>query len=145
MITHELLPLDPSDGDMFEIPKGIQIHLAAFIHLVDAETKVHLGEASSIDKMRNCAHGWVLNRVYTHYSLGSEQRKVDIQTALFNASHLQFKDRLGWVVAGYETEPSQVINYTGTLMCGSHSVYHSETLYVYDHLQFQADKKGETK
>lgn len=146
MITHELLPIDPSPGEIFVVPEDVQIKMGAFIHVFDAETKEFLGEAHSLTKIPNCAQGWILNRIITLSDCFFEtEKRVEIHTSLLTASRLCFNDVLGWVVLEYNDKPIQKTVYTGTLSLGQGRVFGNHKLSVYEDIRFQADKKGETK
>lgn len=141
MITHECLPLEPQDGEVFQVPEGVVVHVGAFIGIKD--DKDWIGEATGFDKVSTLSNLWMLQRVITPSSVTlDEDMELEVHTIVKSADRLVFKDGLGWVVASYNPKPVQETVYTGLLAPLTSPVFVAGNYIVYEVIGFMAKGKG---
>jgi hypothetical protein len=141
MITHECLPLEPQDGEVFQVPEGVVVHVGAFIGIRDA--KSWIGEATGFDKVSTMANLWMLQRVITPNSVTlTEDMELEVHTIVKSADHLVFKDGLGWIVSSYNPKPVQETVYSGILSPITSPVFVAGNYTVYEVIGFLAKGKG---
>lgn len=143
MITHELLPVDPDDGEIFEVPADMNIYVSASIHLTEEDGNI-IGVATSLDRSVSLPHLWVLRHAnvvcgYTHEDL----KKV--VTALRTPQSVIYHQYMGWVPLKMRDKPLQQTVYTGQIVGDISATLCAEHFRMYDCLYFWAKGKGETK
>jgi len=144
MITHECLPVNPQDGDTFEIPEDIQVHAGAFVSLYSGSEPI--GEAAAFNKVPVMSNLWTLHRVITPSEVAlSMDTEVSVRTVIKRASHARFEDGLGWYVSAYDEKPLAETVYEGKVASVTGPVFAAGNYCVYELLGFRVLKKGEQK
>jgi len=142
MITHECLPLEPQDGDVFIVPEGIVLHVGAFIGVRDE--KDWIGEATGFDKVPVLSNLWMLQRFITPNNvILTEDMDLEVHTILKSAERVVFKNGLGWIVLTYNHKPVQETVYSGKLAPLTNPVFSAGSYNVYESVGFMAIGKGE--
>jgi hypothetical protein len=142
MIQHDALPSDPDHEEIFEVPEELNLGVSAYIKIY--QDNVHVGEATSLEKIQNVKHGWALSRVI-FFSLVDFTKEVKVKTILLTAKTLCYINLVGWIIESFRDKPLQETWYKGFL---SQTAILQETamnnIQMYEHIAFNANTKGET-